>query len=114
MKKPTKKPKIYLSGKITGLPDLVPELLFEEAEYDVRAMYKHTQVIIVNPIKIKHKPKSTWEDFMAKDIEALLYCDEIFMLTNWRKSKGAKIEHFIAKQMNKPIHYQKFFDELNS
>ena len=43
---------------------------------------------------------------MREDIKALLSCCTIFMLDNWRDSRGAKIEHQLAKDLEMKIIYQ--------
>jgi hypothetical protein len=47
---------------------------------------------------------------MLEDIKNLFYCDSIFMLHNWVESKGARIEHFIATEMEIKIFYQTEFE----
>ena len=43
--------------------------------------------------------------FLAGDLRMLRRCDAILMLPNWRKSVGAKAEHFYARQTNIPVYY---------
>ena len=109
MQKKTHK-KIYISGQISNLPDFLPELLFEEAEQKIVDAYNCgwllDKYVPVNPMKIKHKPNSTWEDFMERDIAALLKCDAIYILSNWANSRGARIEHFIALEAGLQMMYE--------
>ncbi len=94
--------KIYISGKITGLTNYAE--LFEQADQ----VLTEQGFEVINPVKIKaHKRHDqSWESFMKIDLFALLNCDSIYMLNNWRKSKGAKLELHIAKELNKIIYYQ--------
>ena len=96
--------KVYISGQITGLELDEARELFEEAEKTLYSM-GHTPI---NPMKrVPYNQIFTWEDYMIKDIEILLKeSDAIFMLSNYRKSKGARIEKFIAIQTNKIVIYQ--------
>lgn len=40
-----------------------------------------------------------WLDCMRKDIAALITCDRIIMLDGWTKSRGASLEHHIARSL---------------
>jgi hypothetical protein len=96
-------PTCYISGKITGLPFTSARLSFERAEQQV----VNLRMVPVNPMKlVPYKPELSWEDYMKEDIAALLKCDSIFMLTNWGQSKGARVEHAIAKELGLKVIYQ--------
>lgn len=89
----TKKPKkIYISGKISDMPYEEAFNNFLKAEHAL----KQIGFEVVNPMKLDHKNAVTWSDYMRTDIKALMDCDNIFMLSNWRKSEGAKLEKHIA------------------
>lgn len=61
----------------------------------------------INPIEeVPYVEGWTWEQYMLKDIEILFGCDSIYMLSNWVNSRGAKIEHAIAKECGKTIVYE--------
>lgn len=90
--------KIYISGKITGCKNW--EILFCEAE----TRFKCEGVEIVSPRLIGSKDLS-WQENMKLCIKALCDCDAIYMMKNWRKSKGAKVERFIAKKLGLEIIY---------
>ena len=94
--------KIYISGKITGLKNYAE--LFESAEQ----ILTEQGFEVINPVKIKahERHDQSWESFMRVDLFALLNCDSVFMLKNWRDSKGAKLELHIAKKMNMNVYYQ--------
>ena len=87
-----KKPKVYISGQITNLPEEEYKRKFKEAEdkligfgYDV-----------VNPASLDPIPNGTWTDYMRRDIKLLMDCDYIYMLDNWTESTGAKAEFRLA------------------
>jgi hypothetical protein len=94
--------KIYISGKISGLPEAEAFKNFDTATEILVAM----GYSVVNPMYLPHNHEKTWEAYMKEDIEALMKCDAIFMLKNWRDSKGAKIEHDLAECLNFKIFYQ--------
>jgi hypothetical protein len=101
--------KIYISGKITGLAPAHYTKLFRDAELSLMhgARMKLGYTKAVNPVKIKPLfGIKSWFFYMITDIYELLKCDAIFMLSNWKNSRGAKIEHWIAKKTRKTIIYQ--------
>jgi chromosomal replication initiation ATPase DnaA len=94
--------KVYISGKITGLPLSEAEERFKDAEELISAL----NLTPVNPLKNGLPRDSSWEEHMAKDIELLKQCEAIFMLENWEDSRGAKIEYDFAIGSGKTIMYE--------
>jgi hypothetical protein len=100
--------KIYISGRITGLdPDVVKQNFAYGCELVSKNGFKP-----VNPLKNGLLYNSDWKDHLLKDIEMILDCDGIFMLSDWKESKGARIEHFIAKEIGLFVTYQSSFEGL--
>ena len=95
------KPKIYISGKVSGMENEAAEL-FSKAESDLQAK----GFVTVNPMKLEHQHDKNWHSYMKEDVKALCECDEIFMLSNWADSKGAIIEHTIAMYLGLKVRYQ--------
>ena len=79
--------KIYISGKITGLPLEETRRKFADAQ----ALLEEIGFEVVNPMEKGLSPDATWEQHMVKDFELLLSCDAIYMMDNWIGSKGAPI-----------------------
>lgn len=95
--------KIYISGKIGFLPKEVYEKRFNQAE----ARLAEVGWDVINPIKLDHSSHDkSWASYMLKDLEAMIPCDAVFMLSNWTDSPGAQIEHSFAIRMGKQIFYQ--------
>lgn len=88
--------KIYISGKITGIEEKA-EKIFEATEHSLKTKYPDAEII--NPIKLPHNHDKTWESYMREDIGALVKCDAICVLDNWRSSRGARLEVIIAKEL---------------
>ena len=67
--------------------------MFEEAEKKIVEFgYKP-----INPMKeVPKQLDFEWIDYIKFDIKILMDCDLIYMLPNWKDSKGAKIEHDLA------------------
>lgn len=90
--------KVFISGKVSGLSYVVAQERFNEAA----RRFKNCDV--VNPIKLCN-PKWSWSRCMAACLWHLLRCDTVAMLSNWRSSRGAKIEHFLALMLRKKVIY---------
>jgi len=99
--------KIYLSGKISGLPKRGYEFNFQCAAEQVVRTKGYGGYEIVSPLDITpFLWIKTWLCFMIADIFELLQCDTIFMLYNWKDSRGARIEFAIAVLSGKKIMFQ--------
>lgn len=94
---------IYISGKVTGLEKEEYTALFEAAEKELKKAGYNP----INPIKIKHLPGTEkWCDYMRGDIKVLCDCDGIYMLTNWKDSKGANVELAVANYLEMDVLHQ--------
>lgn len=93
--------KVYISGQITGLEESEYKELFNEAE-DVLLSFGYEPI---NPIVLDEAEATkdwTWHDYMKRDIKLLCGCDYIYLLPNWKNSKGAKFEYMIADMLQIP------------
>lgn len=86
---------VYISGRITGLSFDEVEQMFDKAEKRLT----DTGFTPVNPLKNGLSRSSTWEEHMKRDIAMLLECDAIYILSNWKESRGAALERHIAKEL---------------
>ena len=83
--------KIYVAGPMSGLPDLnFP------AFHAAAAHLRDLGVEVVNPAEINPDHTMPWHICMRRDIAQLVTCDGIVLLPGWRKSKGARIERWLA------------------
>lgn len=96
--------KVYISGKITGLPIYESRLYFLTAKVYLECL-KHT---VINPFDLKpFLGIKTYFCYMISDLWNLMFCDAIYMLPNWKESRGARIENAFAKLLGLKIIYQK-------
>lgn len=84
--------KWYLSGPMTGLPGNNLAQFAAVADAMRAAGFD-----VVNPGEVKLEGSPTWLDFMRADLVLLLECGGIVMLPGWERSKGARIEHDLAR-----------------
>lgn len=83
--------KLYISGKMSGLPEnRIRHRFNEAAEY-----LRNEGHIPVNPAVMLDNPGLEYEEYMKIDFTMLEQCDGIYMLRGWEKSIGARRE--IAK-----------------
>lgn len=94
---------VYISGKISGLGLDVAKSKFKAAEIALQ----ERGFLTINPFDL-NDDATGWKECMINDI-AILFgnCDGIFMLNNWRRSRGARIERIIAQELGLFIAYQK-------
>lgn len=92
--------KLYISGPMTGYPDLNFPAFNKEA---LRLRMLGWEVI--NPVDINSDPSADWCDCICDDIRAVAAadCDGIALLPGWEKSPGAQIEVWTARKFNKPV-----------
>jgi len=85
--------RIYLSGPMTGLPDLNFPSFAAEA-----ARLRGLGFEVVNPAEINPEG-GTWHECMRRDVAALVTCDHVATLPGWDKSQGATLEVYVADRL---------------
>lgn len=91
--------KIYIAGKIGGLPESEYKTNFEKAKLEcIELGYKP-----ISPVDLPHDHGKTWEEYMREDVRELTKCDALYALRNWHDSPGARIEIRIANDLKIPI-----------
>ena len=91
--------KVYISGRMAGLPaDRVQKHFAEAQEYLTAEGF-----IVMNPDCLRMCPGFDYDDYMFIDIAMLKRCDAIYMLEGWVESNGAKDELRIALEDGKKV-----------
>jgi len=84
--------KIFICGSVTGDPDYRDKFKKEE-----RRLFALNYEPVSPPSFI---PKNTeWTKAMKLTLRALLLCDGVSLLPDWKKSKGSKIEEQLARDL---------------
>jgi hypothetical protein len=87
--------RVYISGPMTGLPDLnFPA--FNAAAASLRQLGYE----VVNPAELNPDHSMPWAQCMRADIKALCDCDTIALLPGWENSRGAHLEVHIAHRLD--------------
>lgn len=94
--------KCYIAGKIGDLPVEVYAYEFEKAESEVKLL----GMIPISPLKLPHEHNKSWNSHMREDLIAMLKCDCVYAMRNWRHSPGAKIEIELAVSVGINIIHQ--------
>lgn len=87
--------RVYISGPMTGIPDLNFPAFFQAADKLAALGYE-----VVNPVTLNPDPNISWAECMRVDIAALMTCNSIYMLGGWQDSKGARLEYEIAANLD--------------
>ena len=92
---------------MTGIPGFNVQA-FNRAE-SVLSEFGH---ICFNPA---NKPMEgwTWNDYMKRDIKALMDCDVVILIEGWESSKGSVLEGFIASEVGMELYTLDKFVEMN-
>lgn len=103
----SRKPRVYISGKINGTTDFMER--FARAEEKL----KSEGYAVLNPTYANsYMPEdTTWEECMKVSITLLSMADAIYMLNGWEDSKGACFEYEYAKAFDKTIMIQSRAEE---
>lgn len=91
--------KIYISGPVTGMPNKNRED-FNRATN----IWEYAGFEAINPLDCEHNDGKTWAECVRHDLEKLLKCQSIAMLPGWDKSRGAKLEHYIATELGMSVY----------
>lgn len=89
---------IYISGPMTGLPNLNREAFQLAHEYLREAGHE-----VLNPATIPESPDKQWADYMRDALAMMLKAEAVALLSGWRKSRGAIVEWKLAKDLDMPI-----------
>lgn len=95
--------KIYIAGKITGSTNYRETFDKKQKELEEKGY------IVINPSKLDNV---LGDDFIHNDYMHVCYslidlCDCIYLMSNWRDSKGAMLEHAYAVSKEKDIWREK-------
>jgi hypothetical protein len=101
--------KVYISGPITGYPDLNRDAFTAAA-----AALKAHGFEPLNPHDcVPNSDTATWEECLRADIAALVQeCDGIALIEGWQESRGSKLEVHIGMALHMKVQpIQSWLDE---
>lgn len=89
---------LYISGPITGLPELNRPAFNAAA-----AALRQAGYAVVNPTENGLPETAPWAEHLRLDIIMLMGCHGIATLSGHTASKGARLEVHIARQLGMPV-----------
>lgn len=94
--------KIYIAGKITGLPRMEVVSKFREA-FVTLTSEGHT---VFQPTVLPLYANVSHEDYMHVCFSMIDICDAVYMLSDWQRSVGARMERQYAMDCHRKILYE--------
>ncbi|WP_300707282.1 DUF4406 domain-containing protein [uncultured Desulfovibrio sp.] len=85
---------IYLSGPMSGLPENN-----YPAFHAAAASLRRRGLRVENPAENTAPPDESWQGYMRLALVQLARCDAVALLPGWRQSRGARLEHCIARRL---------------
>lgn len=90
--------KVYIAGPITDHEN------YREAFAAATAMLRGQGYEVISPVELDDAEAPlvrSWSDYLRRDLIALLTeCDAIYMLPGWSESRGAQLEHAVARALD--------------
>ena len=94
--------KVYIAGKVTGLPK---DEIFKKF-YESEKTLKERGHIPMSPAVLVLNGGFEHEDYMHICFAMIDVCDAVYMQKDWQKSKGARMELQYATDLKKQIIYE--------
>ncbi len=94
---------IYVSGPYTGRVDANTAAAIEAGqllrEHGFVALVPHITIV---PMEAPDSPRG-YAQAMRECVALMLRCDAVLMIAGWEQSRGARIEHWIARRNGLPV-----------
>ena len=94
--------KVYIAGKVTGLPK---DEIFKKF-YESGKTLKERGHIPMSPVVLALNEGFEHGDYMHICFAMIDVCDAVYMQKDWQKSKGARMELQYATDWKKQIIYE--------
>lgn len=99
---------IYVSGPMSGIPG---------HNYPAfNAMAKRLRAVgltVINPAELPEpEEEKPWDWYLRRDITELVKCARIVFLDGWTQSRGARLEHQVARGLGLQLVYPPDVDAL--
>lgn len=98
--------KIYISGKIGDITDPADEQAVIEKFASAQNLLESLGLEVENPLDNGLPHNAPWIRHLGRDLEILDGCDGIFMLRDWKSSRGAGHEFDFANRENKIVMFE--------
>lgn len=103
---------VYVSGKYSG--DIDANILAaQKVAVDLWEMGHHVICPHLNTIHFENTCRSSYEHYIAGDLDMISRLDCLVMIPGWEESKGALIEKEYAEKLDMPIYYAPDYPALH-
>lgn len=102
------RPRIYISGPISGHDIEERRKVFNEVEAKLRRKGFDT----INPTRNGLPAEATTHEHMRRDIELLMKCNCIYMMKHWSHSAGCMTEFHVARAIGLPVAFEESNQEI--
>lgn len=92
--------RVYISGRISGLPLDEAKKKFQHYEDFIRSI----GLTPINPMHNGLPDTASWMQHMHEDIDLVASAGAILFIPDWTKSDGANVEYFVARHLGLEIH----------
>lgn len=99
------RPRVYLSGPMTG-----KEALNFPAFYEAAAHVRALGYDVVNPAELNPNHDASWHACLRANLKELLDCTGLVLLDGWQQSAGAHLEMHVAHRVGLNIHLLRDLD----
>lgn len=97
----------YVAGPMTGYRDWN-----KPAFAGMTARLRTAGMVVINPDELhKADAETPWDYYLRRDLAELVKCQRVVLLPGWANSKGATLEHHVAKSLEMEIVYPEHFEE---
>lgn len=104
--------RIYIAGPISALTH--EEMVLNTKRFDeAEELWRRLGYEPLNPVaQVGHDVRAEdfqmrpWDNYLREDLKLLVTADSIYMMRGWQKSKGAQLEHHIARALGFNIIYE--------
>ena len=93
--------KCYNAGKISGLSYLTAYNKFDRYDFEILDM----GMLPINPMQDGLRASRPWWMHLVYDLWLLVRCSHVAFQPDWEQSRGARIEHRVARLLRKKIIY---------
>lgn len=98
--------KIYISGKVGDISDPAVEQAVVEKFANAQELLEELGLEVENPLNNGLPRNAPWIQHLGRDLEILDGCDGIFMLRDWKTSRGAGHEFDYANREHKVVMFE--------
>lgn len=89
--------KVYVSGPMSGIPELN-----YPAFHGAASQLRDAGYLVSNPAQYPDLGE-TWEQCLRRDLADLLECDGVAVLPGYSRSKGARLEVHVARRLGMTV-----------